>query len=236
MFKNLYTTRMSGDGKLLQRRFTAIRQGGSFSRIMTTAAITAVLVVMIVTAAFAATLNYAQDYDSSFDPINREDMASGVNIADSDESYKSMDPLGITLTATNVTDTGLTIICEQSGGSPTGELQTGSAYTIERRNNDGTWTPAEAKKDIIWYLLAYRIAENDKTTWDVNWENLYGHLPEGSYRIGKSIDDFRQSGDYDTRVYYAEFDINKTSANKKVENIQPVVDRAHTVQDVEIEG
>ncbi len=50
---------------------------------------------------------------------------------------------------------------------------------------------------------------NDSCEWDVNWEWLYGVLAEGKYRIGKEITDFRDTGDYDSAIYYAEFEITK---------------------------
>ena len=40
-----------------------------------------------------------------------------------------------------------------------------------------------------------------------NWEWLYGELPEGNYRIAKEIMDFRETGEYDTAIHYAEFRI-----------------------------
>lgn len=50
---------------------------------------------------------------------------------------------------------------------------------------------------------------NDSCEWEVNWELLYGVLAEGKYRIGKEITDFRDTGDYDSAIYYAEFEITK---------------------------
>ena len=48
--------------------------------------------------------------------------------------------------------------------------------------------------------------------WRIKWSYLYGDLPGGRYRIGKRISDFRGTGDYDTRIYYVEFEI---TTNKK---------------------
>ena len=38
---------------------------------------------------------------------------------------------------------------------------------------------------------------------------LYGELSPGSYRLGKSVMDFRGTGDYDQRDYYAAFVIGE---------------------------
>ena len=52
------------------------------------------------------------------------------------------------------------------------------------------------------------IPENSKVEWQVNWAWLYGQLSPGKYRIGKNIMYFRGTGDYDQKMYYAEFEIN----------------------------
>lgn len=61
------------------------------------------------------------------------------------------------------------------------------------------------KHEIGWTLEAWIIEKESTTTWDVNWEWLYGELPSGEYRIGKEILNFRGTGDFDTEIVYAEF-------------------------------
>ena len=46
------------------------------------------------------------------------------------------DPWGLVLAAEDVTDTGLTLRFVQSGGNPSGELETGSLYWLERETGD----------------------------------------------------------------------------------------------------
>ena len=118
---------------------------------------------------------------------------------------------GITLTAENVTQTGVTIKCTQSGGEPTGELQTGSWYILETWTREKGWIqmPYIIDGEVGWNSEAWMIPINDTCEWEVNWEWLYGAVPSGKYRIGKSIDDFRGTGDFDTATYYAEFEIKK---------------------------
>ena len=69
--------------------------------------------------------------------------------------------------------------------------------------------PYIKQSEIGWEEIAWMIPMNDSCEWEVDWEWLYGAIPSGKYRIGKSIMDFRQSGDFDTAVYYAEFEIKK---------------------------
>lgn len=112
---------------------------------------------------------------------------------------------GIKLTAENVTATGLTIICKQSGGSPSGELMTGSYYSLETKK-DGEWEKVPVIIDnASWTDEAWLIPMNDTVTWDVDWSWLYGELSVGEYRIGKEIMDFRKTADYDKAMFYAEF-------------------------------
>ena len=115
---------------------------------------------------------------------------------------------GVELSASNVTPSGLTIICNQSGGNAL-ELTTGSFYTIQRLEDGGyinvEYLPQEY--DVGWTSEAWIIQKDNTTAWDVNWEWLYGQLPIGEYRIGKEIMNFRGPGDYDTEIIYAHFSI-----------------------------
>ena len=116
-------------------------------------------------------------------------------------------PLGVTLTTEDITPTGLTLVCTQSGGTPTGELQTGSRFWLESWV-DGHWegTPRD-DVEIYWTMEAWSIPKGRSVSWTVNWENIYYPLPAGRYRIGKEIMDFRRAGSYDTYNCYAEFAI-----------------------------
>ncbi len=114
----------------------------------------------------------------------------------------------IVLSAEDVTPTGMTLVCAQSGGHYTGELQTGSPYVIEQEVN-GVWIPVDTKlgQDLVWTMEGWIIRPNDTTKWDVNWGFLYGELGPGVYRIQKEIMNFRGPGDYTQKPYYAEFAI-----------------------------
>ena len=114
---------------------------------------------------------------------------------------------GVTLTAENVTPTSATIQCTQSGGEPTGQLQTGSRYVLEIWTEENDWQEAPCFAEVCWTQEALLIDRNSVTEWDIDWEWLYGKLSKGKYRIAKDITDFRDTGDYDTATYYAEFEI-----------------------------
>lgn len=114
---------------------------------------------------------------------------------------------GVELQVIDVTEAGLKIECTQSGGNPSGELQTGSYYIVEKKI-EGDWEAVEYLIDNVgWTAEAWMIPTNATVTWDVDWEWLYGKLPSGDYRIGKEIMDFRGPGDFDKKMFYVEFGI-----------------------------
>ena len=120
-------------------------------------------------------------------------------------NFITPDKWGINLYDKNVSETGMTLVIEQSGGKVDGELQTGAEYTLEQKV-DGVWTPLKSKID-AWTLIAYQIKMNDKKEFKLNWEQVYGNLSLGSYRLKKEIMDFDRAGDYDKKTYEVYFTI-----------------------------
>ena len=111
---------------------------------------------------------------------------------------------GVMLTAEDVTQEGMTLVCTQSGGNPSGELMTGGWYELER-NLDGKWQKVPLYAEVCWEDLAWMVPMEERTQWEVDWTWLYGSLAPGEYRMAKEITDFRQTGDYDTCISYAYF-------------------------------
>ena len=124
-----------------------------------------------------------------------------------EEGTAPEDPWGLTLSVKDVTPTGATLVFAQSGGAATGELHTGSPYTLEVLRHDA-WQAVEfalPAENIAWTAIAYPISMNGETEMAVDWSVFYGALPPGTYRLGKTVTDFRAAGDYDEAVYYAAF-------------------------------
>ena len=113
---------------------------------------------------------------------------------------------GITLSTQDETSTGVVILCTQAGGNPTGELQTGGWYILETLQ-DGVWKAAPCLAQVAWTQEAWVISPDSTAKWEVDWDWLYGELPTGIYRIGKRFMDFRNTGNYDSKMFYAEFAI-----------------------------
>ncbi len=125
-------------------------------------------------------------------------------------SVEEPDEWGITLSAEDVTPTGMTLVCTQSGGEFNGQLETGSYYALERLVK-GEWLPVGIQPglEVSWTMEAWCIQPNFVTRWKVNWECLYGHLEPGTYRMSKGIMDFWGTGQYAEKTYYAKFSIEK---------------------------
>ncbi len=126
-------------------------------------------------------------------------LLSSCTMKDADEELIEMehslkegettDVWGIQLSVRNITSTGMTLICQQSGGDPTGELHTGSYYYLEEKL-EGDWVKVERlelESDVGWTDEAWIILMEDTVEWEIDWEWLYGELPIGRYRIGKEI-------------------------------------------------
>lgn len=112
---------------------------------------------------------------------------------------------GLTLAVRDATPTGATLVWEQSGGSPTGELETGSDFSLERLQ-DGEWVAVPyAASNIAWTAEAYLVPMEKVVETEMNWEWVYGALPAGEYRLCKRFMDFRETADYDTKTLRAPF-------------------------------
>lgn len=112
---------------------------------------------------------------------------------------------GITLTAKNITLSGLTLVCTQSGGEITGEINAGDEYFLEVMTDNGWEKLPTVIEEYGWDSVAYMVTLDGTTVWDIDWNWLYGELENGTYRLGKGFIDFRGAGDYDNAVFYAEF-------------------------------
>lgn len=119
---------------------------------------------------------------------------------------------GLTLSVKNVTASGLTLVCTQSGGNPTGTLETGDPYWLITLV-DGTWKTVEelplpeGVDGRAWNSLAYWIPMEGAREFEINWEWIFGELPSGTYRLIKNFMDFRGTANYDTFDYWVEFEI-----------------------------
>lgn len=118
------------------------------------------------------------------------------------------DEWGIMMWAEDVTPKSVTLYIEQFGGNFNGELSTGPQYTLEIFGND-KWTEVKTKYDspLVWNQVDYKIFENERTKFNIDFSFGYNPLKKGRYRVGKEIMDFSEPGNFNTKTYFAEFEI-----------------------------
>ncbi len=127
-----------------------------------------------------------------------------------EETLGDIEAFGAFLEVDNVTPTGLTLSCASAGGTPSGTLQTGERYVVQTLYN-GRWKEVDTLREPIFTTQAIFVSEETPIIWEIDWQWLYGTLPNGQYRIGKEIMDYRQPGDFDIAWVYAEFTIEADS-------------------------
>ena len=117
---------------------------------------------------------------------------------------------GLTLSAKDVTPSGLTLVCTQSGGEFTEEfsgLITGEAYYLVKiKNKRGKYlSNVRGGHDFDFNAVACTIPLNTNTEFNIDWEWLYGALKPGTYRLVKGFTELRENGNHIDADYWVEF-------------------------------
>lgn len=82
----------------------------------------------------------------------------------------------------------------------------GQAYRIDKKEN-GKWISLKTLDgkewtEVYWNLIGYHVDEHDRLELNINWENLYGALPNGEYRIVKETSKRGEMKDYEFSVEF----------------------------------
>ncbi|UTY39606.1 hypothetical protein NMU03_01875 [Allocoprobacillus halotolerans] len=110
-------------------------------------------------------------------------------------------PLGLKLSVSDVSNTGLKLTCQQSNTDLQEEVTTHLKYWVEKYEN-GKWVELEYTRTAHWdEVTVYTIPKNGEYWWTLFWI-FYGELPSGEYRVKKIFE--YKGNEYD---YYAEFEI-----------------------------
>lgn len=150
--------------------------------------------------------------ENAFTNLGDEDNVEDFTTANTSNTSEKDVNLGITLSVKDVTPSGLTLVVAQSGGEPTGYLQTGEPYCLFALVGE-TWKAVEelplpeGVDGYGWNSLAYNIPMESSTEFEIDWSWIYGELPAGKYRLKKEFVDFRKTADYITVTYTVEFTI-----------------------------
>lgn len=84
------------------------------------------------------------------------------------------------------------------------KIQYGSSYEIEIKKND-EWHKINAKLNFT--LQLFILESKEKNEFELNFEDGYGKLPSGTYRVIKKIDKEKEDGVFDSFYVAAEFTI-----------------------------
>lgn len=84
------------------------------------------------------------------------------------------------------------------------KIQYGSPYEIEIKKN-GEWYKINAKLDFT--LPLFILESKEKNEFKLNFEEGYGKLPSGTYRVIKKIDKEKEDGLFDSFYVSTEFTI-----------------------------
>ena len=79
----------------------------------------------------------------------------------------------------------------------------GNSFFIEKKVGED-WIKLEPKKEMIFTDIGYSLEEDHTIEFEISWEDLYGQLPSGTYRIVK---DTSYEGEGITHYFTVEFEI-----------------------------
>ena len=125
-----------------------------------------------------------------------------------DESW--INEIELNFSLKNISPTGATLVFNQhDADAPKGELIYGEDFVIEVLKN-GEWeeVPIPLEGNYGFNAIAIMLPCEEISEREIDWEWLYGELEPGEYRIGKSVDDFIESGNYEKYMVYAHFILN----------------------------
>lgn len=118
---------------------------------------------------------------------------------------------GITLSATDITPTGLTAIFTPTTGEMTDNLTLVPDRFVERLSG-GEWEEVEVldqEKKRLWNWGKFYETPDESVKVRIEWEEIYGVLPAGTYRLGQMVM-MNDNGRGWSHTYYVEFEINES--------------------------
>lgn len=92
----------------------------------------------------------------------------------------------------SIRNTGLVLIIKNETDDCA--FQFDNAYSLEKFI-DGHWDAVEQIRDIAVTAITYMVLPGEEIEHTVKWENRYGSLPTGEYRLVKRIEIVQDDGD-----------------------------------------
>lgn len=146
-------------------------------------------------------LSQSEDTD---DEGEADSVANDSGMIDNEKIANGSFPLaGVTMEVVENSDTSVTVRITNDTDK---DIQCGDMYHLEMYVKEtGEWQKLDTVNDIIFNDVAYEIKKDFPYEKTVDFEQIYGKLEVGRYRIVKTVMDFRRTGDYTDYVFTAEF-------------------------------
>lgn len=127
------------------------------------------------------------------------------------DGLDSSESLGLSLKIYGATSTGGSLYFDIGlrAAYPKGRLQTGEDYELEVMDENGNWKKMERISENGWGDSIFGLKNGGSTRLDVEWVDVYGELPEGQYRICKTVTDYVNDDEKTDYELYAEFTVRK---------------------------
>lgn len=141
-----------------------------------------------------------QNVTNSYSPNTVEIYNNESNSKNSNLIFdRSPENVQIKVIDDTISGNGITIVITDNNKTP---YNWGENYKIEQKNND-IWEEIKPNKNVIVNSVNYNVDENNQITYRINWNEYYGTLEKGIYRIVKSVSD----NDTNINIYSDEFEI-----------------------------
>ncbi len=124
---------------------------------------------------------------------------------------------GVKMSVGDVSNEGCTVLFEKEKTIDNLDLTTGEAFRLQKYNSDefsytnGWWEDVQLLPEVdsmYFFSIAYNISEDKPLTIKTNFENYYGELEQGVYKIEKTVTNKTKDGENQTQKYYGIFKVS----------------------------
>ena len=124
-----------------------------------------------------------------------------LDIGDKSDIKVSQNDVIMTIKEGTLTNKSATLVLTNNSDN---NFQYGNPYEIEIKK-DGEWH--KINDELYFNLLLFQLSAKESKEIELDWENEYGKLAKGTYRIIKGIDYEYEEGKYETFNVAIEFTI-----------------------------
>ena len=117
---------------------------------------------------------------------SNSEVTNTMNNENTTDNSKSINDVTLDIDKDTLTNTGVTVIITDNH---TPHYSWGEEYTIQQ-NINGEWKNLTPIRNMIVRAIACLLDNNNQYRHQINWENDYGKLSSGLYRIVKDIRNF----------------------------------------------